>query len=81
MGELCGSFSNKGVFTGDCQKCQVLLNKDLSSGPKCYKVSDAPPAWKDARQWFAHMKGCGCNGAASGLIMGAASLIVAASLF
>lgn len=80
MGELCGSFSNKGVFTGDCQKCQVLLNKDLSAGPKCYKVSDAPPAWKDARQWFAHMKGCGCNGA-SGLIMGAASLIVAAALF
>jgi hypothetical protein len=82
-GEFCGSFDDDGAFEGDCNKCGKVTQKDLST-QKCFKASDAPPAWGDSRQWFVMAKGCGCDvgaNSASALIMGVAATLTVAALF
>jgi hypothetical protein len=82
-GEFCAypDPDDSGALIGDCNKCGKTVQKDLSS-PKCFKASDAPAEWNDARQWFVMLKGCGCDyNSASAMIMGAAAALTLVALF
>lgn len=59
-GEVCGHFGSVG-FVGNCNKCASIVDTDLSNGHKCFKGNDALAAWNDPREWFVHLKSCGCK--------------------
>ena len=76
-GEACVQDFKK-FEPNNCQPCLNILEEDVSGGPSCFKANDAPG---DKRQWFVHIKGCGCTNSAIYLAVTSTIIVVAASLY